>query len=724
MDPTLLLRYSVEKINLPSGENMFRWLVRQSTVQQYFVCLFWLIKVKFFEKDSDPENESFLLRGLSVEYVKIMDLLASHGHGAEYEKDFAYQYLPYILSNAVYFGFFFLCPGSRHIYTKSFKKTILLQVVKVMHGLQLCTASVKVLWVRLFPEDNHDADDDLDDATEIFPVQIAIGNDSKYTTKNLLRNANDMNSHTGGGGVRVGSAIRNEVERREEDSLTRLDSADYGSLRKTFSSSSARTNVPKPRRESMPDIPYRGEVASERGEDHHVNGTDRRQRGGRGLASTHTHAFTNTSMSRRSKSQSRSKSPDQRIKITAKTQGFVTKRKSVDSDTGQIVSAPSLIVSEKPLRVVSERGTDPGPSSLQNLMRNSSHLTDIKKSQSNRFLGSDTMPLSSTSSKLKGSRFQAPAGIPSLSTILNLPPNPPVMSSKDIGASNTGNGTLLSGRAKGGIRTSSRGIPVVGMASSGTGQNSIKTLGVGPADDISTPSWAFNVRPGTGTRSGTETWVGSTTESGIGEALNLHEDEGNPLERTLLKSTSLRHGHKLMKLTRRQSTETINMKSVSPLMQEYFVSSVMAPVRTGIGAQLMHRTVPVSWCTTGGADTHRKRVIFTDLHQDITDKGKEVDKEFLLASYLGKKNILDNLKLINSSCAAVLRSDAATIGRFSLDLVKRQQQMRKGRGAGGRGEFIPELPIEAPSADLLSVSDATLAANFDPVDLDNFLANI
>ena len=81
---------------------MFRWLVRQSTIQQYFVYLFWLIKVKFFEKDSDPENESFLLRGLSVEYVKILELLASHGHGAEYEKDFAYQYLPYILANAVY----------------------------------------------------------------------------------------------------------------------------------------------------------------------------------------------------------------------------------------------------------------------------------------------------------------------------------------------------------------------------------------------------------------------------------------------------------------------------------------------------------------------------------------------------------------------------------------------------------------------------------------------
>ena len=166
------------------------------------------------------------------------------------------------------------------------------------------------------------------------------------------------------------------------------------------------------------------------------------------------------------------------------------------------------------------------------------------------------------------------------------------------------------------------------------------------------------------------------------------------------------------------------MKSVSPLMQEYFVSSVLAPVKMAIGAQLMHRTVPVSWCATGGADTHRRRVVHTELHQMITDRGKEAEKEFMKASYLGKKNRIDSLRVINNSCASVLKSDAATIGRFSLDLVKRQQQQRKNRSTGPKGEFIHAPPIEAPSSDLLSASDAMLAANFDPADLDLFLANI
>ena len=182
MDPALLLRYAVEKIHLPSGEMMFYWLGRQLRIQQYFVYLFWLVKVKFFERSTDCENESYLLRELSVEHVHIMELLGSYGRGAQYEKDFAYQYLPYVLANAVYYGFYFLCPGSRNIYTRAFKKTVLLQVVKIMHGVQLCNATVKVLWSRLFREDTVEVEDAAEEACEVIPVHIAVAvsNEAKY----------------------------------------------------------------------------------------------------------------------------------------------------------------------------------------------------------------------------------------------------------------------------------------------------------------------------------------------------------------------------------------------------------------------------------------------------------------------------------------------------------------------------------------------------------------
>lgn len=45
-DPDLLLRYALERINLPSGKRLFSFLVRQPVIQRYFVHLFWLLKVK------------------------------------------------------------------------------------------------------------------------------------------------------------------------------------------------------------------------------------------------------------------------------------------------------------------------------------------------------------------------------------------------------------------------------------------------------------------------------------------------------------------------------------------------------------------------------------------------------------------------------------------------------------------------------------------------------
>jgi hypothetical protein len=56
------------------------------------------------------------------------------------------------------------------------------------------------------------------------------------------------------------------------------------------------------------------------------------------------------------------------------------------------------------------------------------------------------------------------------------------------------------------------------------------------------------------------------------------------------------------------------MKSVSPLMQEYFVSSVLAPVKMNINPQMLHRTVPVSWCATG---SHKHTHIYIHIYTYI-----------------------------------------------------------------------------------------------------------
>jgi Protein of unknown function len=647
MDPVLLLRYSIEKINVPSGEKMFRWLCKQSATQDYFVYLFWLVKVKFFEKDSHPENEIFLLRGLSVQYVKIMELLATHGHGAEYEKDFAYQYLPYILSNAVYFGFFYLCPGSRHIYTKGFKKSILLQVVKVMHGLQLCTASVKLLWLRLFPEDTHEVEDEGEDLGEIFPVQIAVGYDSKC-------------SEVAGSGSGSGSfdAVRLPPcpgLLSDQDFLDLSHSCLSPTSRPSHSCppSAGRVRISSPgddardeSREGFADLLATAVLMSECGSPR----TDTEI--GTSCLPSPLKSYPN---SRRSSSSSQSADMKrflQHLVLPSDTQHQWGDRRNT-------FSQPSLV----PLRCAS----------LQSVMRRSStnsHSNLNKQCRSNSEVALTAPAISK--------QFRGPLNGPNVQTILRISVDSALASENPSGCA----------------------TPIESKTARATNAATTSHFSTGSRQS----DGMYNL----------------TGKHGSNEGASYISKSGNPspLARTLLKGTSPKLGHSPGTLTRRQSSEALNMKSVSPLMQEYFASSVCAPVKIDIGAQMMRRTVPISWCATGGADTHRKRVIQTDLHQTSTDRRKEAAKEFLKASYLGKKNRLDGLRNINSKCIALLQSDAATIGRFSLDLVKRQQQRK------AKGDFSHSSPLDDLTSDVPSVSDVVLAANFDPADLDAFLARI
>lgn len=175
MDPLLLLTFGLEKIQLPSSDAVFRWLVRQPMLHSYFVHLFWFIRVKFFQREVGPELEGHFLQVLSSEYVKIVEALSRHTH-EEHEKDFVFRFLPYILSNSIHWAFYYLCPGSRHVYTKSLKKTVVLQVVKLLNGIQLCPISLRVNWAKLFPEDVQDDEEGGPDDGELFPAAIGVSN--------------------------------------------------------------------------------------------------------------------------------------------------------------------------------------------------------------------------------------------------------------------------------------------------------------------------------------------------------------------------------------------------------------------------------------------------------------------------------------------------------------------------------------------------------------------
>jgi hypothetical protein len=238
MCPELLLLYSLERINLPSGERIFKKLFRNIILQKYFVYMFWFIKVLFFQSSSSTHTsnpsqsaqpkalsktqqqqqqqqqvkpssnmattasqlpssttaEKYLLKKLGSEYVKIVELLCWYTHG-ENNKDFIFKYLPYLLTNAIYYSFYFLCPGSRHLYSKGLRKTILLQIVQVMHGVQLCPISVKVTWNKLFPEDIQDDEDG--EENEMIPLLVPVH--GKKVNNNTSNGNNNGNNESGGG---------------------------------------------------------------------------------------------------------------------------------------------------------------------------------------------------------------------------------------------------------------------------------------------------------------------------------------------------------------------------------------------------------------------------------------------------------------------------------------------------------------------------------------------
>jgi len=166
--------------------------------------------------------------------------------------------------------------------------------------------------------------------------------------------------------------------------------------------------------------------------------------------------------------------------------------------------------------------------------------------------------------------------------------------------------------------------------------------------------------------------------------------------------------------------EQLNAKAKSPLVQEYFLSTVMAPPASKtVGTVMMTRTVPVNWCATGGSDTHHKRVVHRDLHEKIAEERKQAEREFRKASVEGRKKRYENVKAVEAKCYAVLHSDAATIGRYSLDLVRRQQQQRKARHGGGKDGGPP--PIDDIAGDFQAGGGADA---FDEEEFETFLASI
>ena len=134
MDIDMLLRFSIDHIiNLPY-RTVLLTCIRIKNVQQYFILLFWYMKLILFEDQSNSsiiETLSILKYYLSREFE-----VASSCLDVE-TKDKMYTFLPLLLCNGIFFGYFYLIAGSKHIYTESFHQTLYKHIVNAMYGIDL-----------------------------------------------------------------------------------------------------------------------------------------------------------------------------------------------------------------------------------------------------------------------------------------------------------------------------------------------------------------------------------------------------------------------------------------------------------------------------------------------------------------------------------------------------------------------------------------------------------
>ena len=107
-----------------------------------------------------------------------------------------------------------------------------------------------------------------------------------------------------------------------------------------------------------------------------------------------------------------------------------------------------------------------------------------------------------------------------------------------------------------------------------------------------------------------------------------------------------------------------------------FLCNLLGDPGNGNGQQRMTRTLPVSWCVSGGTDTHRRHPVAQSLHDDLLSKGTELARMSKVISFKSHQKRVEDNNAIESNCKHIFKSGSTVIGRYSHDIVKHRKQGR------------------------------------------------
>ncbi|GAB9462798.1 hypothetical protein Gpo141_00000281 [Globisporangium polare] len=178
----LLLLHTFERMRIAHGKKSFKRFLLSEVSCSLFEEVFWLAFCHFYQKKSMPQQRA-LVEDISAKYVKMIATL--HGN-----IDYVFRIYPYAVASGVCWGFHYLFPGSRHLYSTEFKNDVYLFVCQLLLGLKLSPVSVQSMRRQYFP------DEILDDANgkgKLLKASMsASGSGSSASTGSLSTLAADL----------------------------------------------------------------------------------------------------------------------------------------------------------------------------------------------------------------------------------------------------------------------------------------------------------------------------------------------------------------------------------------------------------------------------------------------------------------------------------------------------------------------------------------------------
>ena len=433
-----------------------------------------------------------------------------------------------------------------------------MQVIQIMHGIQMCPSSVKVAWAKVFPEDTHEDGDEAEDGGgESFPVLIALkgpkstkvpsvtgtGSDDEESTVSLNSNSKSQfqvamqrkQSLVPHPISQAASKLSVSEEDEDEDELADLveDPADIADIYEKAAS-------PKPY--SAPHYNYSHSEESR---------------------------FHRPSMAR------------------GHVKGGFLSDMSPEFDAHP---APKPIAHH----YVPPRAPIITQSPSANLLHSDSLINKLTKRGSSAQLEKSVLLTAQSLARMALNK-PTPAPLPVQQLVRSLTENKPLPPVTTTRSTFDGSSSTRDLRDKEGIAT--------------------RVSSPGGTHDSTAPSF-----------------VTGPAGSRIPNKHTVHGLMVDPIVQSNLNRTYLKplmeKPHRQKSLVRRQNVyEAMNAHNESPQMQLYLSDTAGTKPQAHSHVQAFHRTIPIQWCAAGGADTHRKVTISTDLHSEISAKLRKSEQD-------------------------------------------------------------------------------------------------